>query len=312
MNKQPKSRSAFTLIEMLVVIVIMSLLAMAIVSALKSAQRQAQAAHCQARMKNLHQACMNYLADHSSYPYAGSSEGMEYKKVAGRKIPVYYEHKGWVAWVRVDGAMDGADKPFNPWAKDNTIPHAAEYLHAGMFDNRVFKSFKDEIASRSIREGSIFKYANLDTSAYVCDTAAKSFKRRYTKVVVRRTYAMNKWFCSRRGESAKKLLSFSEREPSRMAYIIEIQQVPDDVYGKEHSGTKKTPIPDDSAWEYDDKDNKTDDADDERYGLFHRKDGKMHGHVIFVDGHIESMTDQPDKQRDDYATQNKKLGIADH
>ena len=36
----------------------------------------------------------------------------------------------------------------------------------------------------------------------------------------------------------------------------------------------------------------------------------MHGHVIFVDGHIESLTDKTDAQGNDYKTRNIKLGEA--
>ncbi len=304
MNKQPKSRSAFTLIEMLVVIVIMSLLAMALVSALKSAKRQAQAAHCQARLKNLHQACMNFLADNGSYPYAGSHEYYD------SLTETYSERKGWVAWVRDDGKTDAAGKPFNPWAEDNTISHAKEYLHAGMFDYPDSKSFEGQIASRSIKEGSIFKYATRDISTYACDTAANDFKRRYTKpqVVVKRSYAMNSWFGSRRNViDRRQLIDFRNKEPSRMGYIIEIQQSGD--HGKEHIGESATDapsnvsIPDDSVWEH---------ANGERYGLYHVKSGNRHGHVIFVDGHIESLTDQLNKHGDDYTTQNTKIGDATH
>lgn len=296
MNKQPKSRSAFTLIEMLVVIVIMSLLATALVSALKSAQRQAQAALCQARLKNLHQACMNFLADTGHYPYAGSYEYLDLDTLT------YSEHKGWVAWIRKDGKTNSDGTPIDPWAEDDSVTHAADYIHAG---------WRGENARRSIKEGSIFKYATRDTSTYFC----KGFQSKFgvlDKDLVHRSYAMNSWFGSRRMELSRGrlLLDFQKGdiEPSRMGYIIELQSTKDT--GDKNIGeqakkdvAKRKPIADDSVWEH---------ADDERYGLYHRKTGKMHGHVIFVDGHIESMTDQPDKQGDDYATQNTKIGDATH
>ena len=274
-------RSAFTLIEMLTVIAIIAMLAAALVSGLKSAQRQAHAALCQARMKNLHQACMNHLSDTGHYPYAGSYEYYDVTHQA------YSERRGWVAWVRKDG------KDTNPWPDKKS--HAEDYQHVG---------WGGENAARAIKEGSIFKYASRDTSAYFC----KQFNG--DKGNVRRSYAMNSWFGSRRNEPeiGRRLLDFQNagKEPSRMGYLIELQS---SVETGEHKGEqgnkdkgKRKAIANDSVWEH---------ADDERYGLYHRKAGDMHGHVIFVDGHIESLY-KTNKQGDDYQTQNTKIGTAEH
>lgn len=277
-------RSAFTLIEMLTVIAIIAMLAAALVSGLKSAQRQAHTALCQARMKNLHQACMNHLSDTGYYPYAGSYEW--YYSVN----QTYHEHRGWVAWIRADG------KDTDPWAEDNKKSHAEDYQHVG---------WGGESAVQAIQQGSIFKYASRDASAYFC----KQFNGGQGNV--RRSYAMNSWFGSRRTEPeiGRRLLDFQNagKEPSRMGYIIELQS---NVATGEHKGEqgnkdkgKRKAIADDPVWEH---------ADDERYGLYHRKAGNLHGHVIFVDGHIESLTDKTDAQGDDYQAQNKKIGTAEH
>jgi len=290
MKQHHERRNAFTLIEMLTVIVIIALLAAALISGLKTAQRHANSALCQARMKNLHQACMNYLSDTGYYPYAGS---YEYHEPA---YMTYSERKGWVAWIRADGKTDSAGNPKNPWAEDNKKSHAEDYLHVG---------WNGEYAARAVKEGSIFKYVSRDMSAYFC----KQFNG--GKGDVRRSYAMNSWFGSRRYEReyGRRLIDFQNenREPSRMGYFIELY---DSTKTGEHKGEqggkdvgKRKAIADDSVWEY---------ADDERYGLYHRKTGKMHGHVIFVDGHIESLTDQANPQGDDYQTQNKNLGNAQH
>ena len=127
---------------------------------------------------------------------------------------------------------------------------------------------------------------------------------------VRRSYAINSWFGSRRDEpwEGRKLIDFQNagKEPSRMGYLIELQS---SVETGEHKGEqgnkdkgKRKAIANDSVWEH---------ADDERYGLYHRKAGDMHGHVIFVDGHIESLY-KTNKQGDDYQTQNTKIGTAEH
>jgi hypothetical protein len=244
-------------------------------------------------MKNLHQACMNYLSDKDEYPLAGSYE------FYWPTTKTYEERKGWVAWVRKDG------KDTNPWAEDNhKQTHAEEYLHVGWGGGN---------ALRAVKEGSIFKYASRDTSAYFC----KQFNG--GKGNVRRSYAMNRWFGSRRNEPrlARKLKDFQNNkdkdnnpdpiEPSRMGYIIELQSNKDTGENKGEPGGqgvgKRKAIADDSVWEH---------ADDERYGLYHRKAGNLHGHVIFVDGHIESLTDKNDSQGDDYRAQNTKIGNWEH
>jgi prepilin-type N-terminal cleavage/methylation domain-containing protein len=274
-------RSAFTLIEMLTVTAIIAMLATALVSGLKSAQRQAHTALCQARMKNLHQACMNYLSDTGYYPYAGSYEWLD------RSYQTYQERKGWVTWIRKDG------KDTNPWAENNKVAHAKEYLYVG---------WDGENALRSGKEGSIFKYASRDTSAYFC----KEFNE--GKGDVRRSYAMNDWFGSRRNKlwRPRQLRNFQNDgiEPSRMGYIIELQSTETGVTQGDYDNSK--PIAYDSVWEPDPNMKK------ERYGIWHRKSGDLHGHVIFVDGHIESLTATTNPQGDDYQTQNTKIRTGKH
>lgn len=296
MKTHLKWRSAFTLIEMLTVIAIIAFLATALLTGLRSAQRQAYTALCQARMKNLHQACMNYLSDlHSEggtfdpngdhfYPFAGSYEWYD---TVGR---TFHERKGWVAWIRADGKTDRSGNPKNPWAEDASKSYAKDYLHAG---------WMGPAAGRSIKEGTIFTYATRDAATYFC----RSFNN--GKGDVRRSYAMNAWFGSRRSEirRGRRLLDFQNAgiEPSRMGYLIELKDSKEPNKWKGEQGgkdvTKRKPIAGDSVWEH---------GDDERYGLYHRKSGGMHGHVIFVDGHIESLTDQ------DYETQNEKIGNGTH
>ncbi len=288
MKHHHERRSAFTLIEMLTVIVIIALLATALVTGMRSAQRQAHTALCQARMKNLHQACMNYLADKEEYPYAGSYEWYN------PTLKTYSERRGWVAWIRADGKDDE-----DPWAKDALKSHAEEYLHVG------WDGIK---AERAIRQGTIFKYASKDTSAYFC----KQFNG--GKGNVRRSYAMNNWFGSRRNRlwRPRRLIDFPNNmrdkkpapiEPSRMGYIIELQKCSTgEQKGEQGSqGGTLNPLPYDTVWEY---------GDGEHYGLYHRKAGDMHGHVIFVDGHIESFSDKTDAQGNNYQTRNIKLGNA--
>ncbi len=71
------SKTGFTLIEMLVVIVIISLLATAIAIGVNSAQDQARDTHCLAHLKNLHNAATSHLADKGHFPGATSFEAVD-------------------------------------------------------------------------------------------------------------------------------------------------------------------------------------------------------------------------------------------
>src|SRR5690554_4678924 len=87
------NKSAFTMVELLVVIAIMAILAVALTPALRGARESGDASRCQARMRNLHQAVMNYVAEkNGAFPYA---ETREFIDVYGR----YKQQTGWVKWT---------------------------------------------------------------------------------------------------------------------------------------------------------------------------------------------------------------------
>jgi prepilin-type N-terminal cleavage/methylation domain-containing protein len=261
-------RAAFTLVEMLVVIAIMAILALALFPAIRAARDHGDYARCQTRLRNLHQACLNHLADHNSYPRAGSYE------LYSQRYKTYSEARGWVAWIRKDGNDD-----LHPWADDNTESHADDYLHT---------RWSGQQAERAIRTGTLFKYTGEDLTTYLCP----SFERKHRKLAgdARRSFAMNYWFGARRMANwdPRYLNSFNNKEASRMGLFIEIDKPSDPKSASAAVGepgnepaSKRKVLPDDSAWDWD---------DGEAYGAaYHRKAGKKHGHVIFVDGHVESL-----------------------
>ncbi len=270
MKPHLSSKSAFTLVELLVVIAIMSILAAVLTTSIKSARYQAQTSLCQAHLRNLHQASMNYLADKDRYPYAGSHE---YQNPLTLK---YSERVGWVAWVMdSDRGEVGSPDRIDPWKADGgKNSHAAEFYHA---------SWNGKSAVRSIREGSLFKYTHRDESSYLCRhyNAKKSEKPK-------RTYAMNDWFGSRRKERASgrnPLSDFNDKIPSRMAFIIEMPYYSPLGTNRKGEpaggGSKLSPLEGDSVWDH----------SKEKLGFNHRKGNKMHSHVIFLDGHIESISE---------------------
>lgn len=267
MSSRHSPRAAFTLVEMLVVIAIMAILALTLLAAIRAARDHGDYARCQARLRNLHQACLNHLADNNGYPRAGSYE------LYDSRTKTFSGVDGWVAWVRKDG------QDLNPWAEDKTDSHADEYYHA---------RWSGKQAEQAIRNGTLFKYTGEDLTTYLCP----SFERKHRNLAgdARRSYAMNCWFGSRRKANwdHRYLNSFNNVEASRMGLFVEIDKPSDPKSasgvvgepGNESAGKRKA-IADDSAWDWD---------DGEYYGAgYHRKAGKQHGHIIFVDGHVESL-----------------------
>jgi prepilin-type processing-associated H-X9-DG protein len=271
------SRTAFTMVEMLVDVAIMALIAMALIPAIRTALDQGDSARCQAHLKHLHQACLNYLAEEKSFPRAGSFETDYIDN--GKKY--FRQYKGWVTWVRNDG------KDLNPWAEDNTESHADEYIHTG---------WRGAQAGQAIRQGTLFKYTGENLSTYMCPALAR--RQRGVARDGYRGYALNYFLGARRKRYSD--LTFNDlrsKNGSNMGLFVEIDEPnPKISKAKGEAGDSTStlnPIADDSAWDW----------DLEHFGAWHRKSGKMHGHVVFVDGHVESVA-----QGDGVAEESEKIG----
>lgn len=308
-NTTPKA--AFTLVEMLVVIVIISLVATALTSAIKGAQRAANATKCQANMKNLHTAVVAYLADRRgtwggannfekltseekdsgfTYPRASSYERMLKLWSQSKKevVVVFWECHGWVSWFKENGE-NRVDKDGNtPWTKDREKSHAKEFYYPANIDEKMPKAIAD---------GYLFKYVGKDLSTYRCP------EHRHTETgePVYLAYAMNNWFGSHvhPNDNARSTSSFSGKiQPSRMALFIEMEDAdPNDIQPSGRSGIsadsrkKDDNIPafaGDSAWDWDGNGK-------EKARFSHRmgKQGKqMYCNVVFVDGHVQAIPNE--------------------
>lgn len=299
------SKAGFTLIEMLVVIVIISLIAGAVSIGVRSAQNQARDMQCLAHLKNLHNAATSYLADQEHYPAAGSyeicteNENEDGEGPSGGQLN-YSERIGWVAWIR-----DGIEKTSanNPYKLDKHNTHAASfrYVGCGGASEKQSLSNKDALekakyVQQSIREGGLFRYTGKDYTTYFC-------KQSFGGSGAHRSYAMNGWFYSRR-HPARELRTtrhLSDIDSSRLAMFVEIEsndggKVKGEPYDlMKDWGYYQTlgNIVNDSVWDYDDK--------KEGLGCWHKKAGRQCTHVLFADGHIETILKEDDGEGDDYA-----------
>ena len=298
MKTEKQLTSAFTLVEMLVVIAIISLVAMSITHAVRGAQRTANAAKCQANMKNLHTAAMSYLADRRGtwgvrddfeklknedrgtgfwYPRASSYECRWDEWGGDSAVEKYYECHGWISWVPLTGKRRNEEGK-TPWIRDKFLKsHAEKFYYPANTDGKM----RDAIS-----EGYLFKYVGKDYATYQCP----AHRRTEDGLTVYLAYAMNGWFRghSDYSSSARTTKSFTgDVKPSGMALFIEIgdsTESPDRRKGQsatKESGRKPFALKGDGEWEWD--------LGKEEGRFSHRKGKTMYCNVIFVDGHAGSI-----------------------
>ncbi len=316
MKTKTTSKAAFTLVEMLVVIVIISLVAAALTSAIRGAQRAANATKCQKNMKNLHTAVVAYLADRRGtwgrdplferlkseefgaehdnntgfmYPRASSYECMEKVWDGGQAAPRFWECHGWVSWIKPSGERVGDDGK-TPWIRDGyKKSHAKDFYYPASTDEKM---------REAISEGYLFKYVGKDFSTYRCP----DHRSAGTGETIHLAYAMNNWFGSHVNPivGARNTSSFTGKiQPSRMALFIEMVDAdPDDTKPEGRKGVPADTRKDskvgnfvgDSAWDWGDN-------GQEKGRFSHRmgkQGGQMYCNVVFVDGHVQPIPDEID------------------
>lgn len=277
-------------------------------------------------MHALYKAVMAYRADNSQYPAA---EGYE---VYDSHQGTYVHFRGWVNWVRTSttrARRNDAGNPYTPYGtgENSNKSQAKNFCYVGTgcadadYDGASgkapnYSNVKNSRVYRSIDEGSIFVYADKNFSIYCCD----EFKNRYGKQSMR-SYAMNQLFGSHRWRRYPPPIEAPGDAANRTAMFVELgranskaKNVTDDLknlLGKSTSGTdgsasvSTSTFGDDSVWDWDSKKGSGGDAaSGENIGAMHWKSGKLFGHVMFVDGHLESIeypssTAQQQRQRKD-------------
>jgi prepilin-type N-terminal cleavage/methylation domain-containing protein len=99
MTRHPLRRSAFTLVELLVVIGIIALLIAILLPALSHARKQAATIKCLSNIRQLMMATLNYTAEwKGTLPYTNYQEGASYGAVDAVRTP------GWAYEGKVPGA----------------------------------------------------------------------------------------------------------------------------------------------------------------------------------------------------------------
>ena len=279
-----KAKSAFTLLEMLVVIGIIGVLMGVLVSQFGGATESAKAAKCEANMKNLVTAAHTCALEQKDgyFPAAGS---FIYQWVNHKTVEME-DHKrvGWIAGAERSNSGNSpfVAVPFN--GDDNSVRHALTNGNAG----------------------AMWKAMNRNREAYQCPVHANAV-RKETGRMPGWSYVMNCWFGyetkagsdndSRRnfwGQTKSRLWTSKggksgatdiTRDASRMMMFSELQGADFDENGYAPINAKQyltAGVPQgDAILEYE---------KGETIGFNHKTSKRgISGHVAFADGHVERL-----------------------
>ena len=310
MKNLKKSSAAFTLVEMLVVITIISIVALTMSRAVRGARRQAHAAKCQSNLKNLHTAVSGFLSDKQHYPLASSYETVDrHYTSGGDKNEAFVEKRGWVSWLPKDGKPRRDKDRKTIWQREGDKSHAADFYYPANTDERM---------PEAIREGALFKYTGKDLVAYRCPE-----HRTHMGKSVHLAYSLNGWFGSHSQRFAHDISGLwsahtAKKNSSRMVLFIEIDEDGPSTEGENPSKsdrlgqsadekTKKRVFADDCVWQWDHEER----SKREKGKFPHRKAGKNYGHVVFLDGHVASICEKFDVFREESSSAPKANDMID-
>lgn len=176
-----RSRRAFTLVELMVVIGIIGILLSVLYKMIGGGAESAQNAKCLSNLKSLATACLNYKMNAGSYPLAGSVKlmGLSMDKNNSELEKNYNDANGWISWYSMgaDGNSESGGEYLSCYEQD---VHKREFCYTN---------------------GALWKYVSGNQSLYVCPLVLKGRKLSAAPAF---SYAMNADFGwdYRRGKSA--------------------------------------------------------------------------------------------------------------
>ena len=276
------AKSAFTMIEMLVVIGIIGILASVLLATFSGATGSARATQCEANIRNLANAAQTYAMREANgyFPAAGSFNYLDANKIRKGKLKrddLIGMRFGWVSGTERRGDKHpGGVISFNE-TSDDTLRHA---LTNGA-------------------EGVIWQAVDSSRKTYQCPIHAEAC-RKATGRLPGWSYVMNQEF-GYNNENSKRASAFYgltmsglsiydknkdksyRRDPSRVLMFAELQgiDIEDKVHGISISADLKS-----SGEKADGVLNYA----SESIGFNHDlKRGRYAGHVAFADGHVEKI-----------------------
>lgn len=260
-------RSAFTLIELLIVIAIIGILTAVLVPAMSGGTASARAARCLTNMRNLGAAVQTYgmaNADHW-YPQALSHE---YHDISlsnsgsrqGQKPQICYnESRGWVSWYS-QGVYSHGDK--STWPTSSRAGSCRQIS--------AYSQNRDE-REYALTNGVLWKYVGENSDVYWCP----EHRRKMPKLNPAWSYVMNVFFMGKYFGSLKR----ADR------YLL-FAELPFSGIGTTPNTSSGESTDCDCALQYRDC-GRT--GAGESLGVNHKIGQQTFAHVCFADGHCEKL-----------------------
>jgi len=285
MTKQTSKQTAFTLVELLAVIVVIAVLAAALLGKYGQIRENGWSTQCKANLRSLYQAALNYTSDNGGYyPHAGPYETYD------ALSRTYSEHKGWVNWTGTGN-----------WVPPNNNSSQASTMTQPTWNGKN--------ASISITNGTLWEYTSHDMNAYFCPKfrylAHQTYASSDSRYNVVRSYVMNSYFgCAANplwdginltglSQEASRTLMFADMQP-QLNYLGNIpgnNQVCNYYAGHNDTSANSNQNGDDGVLMATNAPSGYPPVtmSAESIGFIHRMSNEYRGHAVFMDGHIAAV-----------------------
>ena len=305
------TKSAFTLIELLIVITIIGILAGLISMGVSSMRDSAREKHCTNNLRQLMDGTLAYAMDNGGdLPFAQSYEMYD------ENSATYSHFHGWCTWVNDKRNMDDLDALW--FNGGNKTSHSGE-----LFDDRgtgVDAKFAVEYGELFPYIGDFASYACPVVQAAVLEESGKDDEDGFSVSTVVRTYAMNPYFGAASNRRWRKVKSswvgvtqgFGGHvpEPAKLVVFAEI-----DTFGVKQSrgGFKEKTFG--KNWRGSpclNPENSEEATDDQFLGCRHKMAGTktLYAQAVFFDGHVERLPKTVALVNDSGDEQGKRLNTA--
>lgn len=270
-------RSAFSLVELIVVIAIIGILAGVLMATFGGGTASARAARCLSNMKNLASASQTYAMSSHYYPRAGNLVYLTMKEQTGGRVTRNYDEvPGWISAN-----------------SQNVFPSTSYSTPAPV---SLYSDDLDE-ANYALTNGVLWKYVSGSRESYICPEHARHMGK--SGVKVNWSYLMNAYFGWNKKERAMPYSTSGRIEYGQMGHsdkVLLFSEVPFMGFNSWQPDGSGGSTDTDAILQYgasgiDSAGAKgsSSDAGGEEIGVNHKSGRHYAAHVVFADGHVEKL-----------------------